>query len=175
MSRPHPRLTAHPLPPVAPPPGVRPARHERLVDLAAALLASAGASHAGALAGCHLAVLCQGDHRDVLRFQHAAFLLGARVTRLTPFPALGQRPDDPVRMGVALGRLYDAIECVDQPKAVVAALADAAGVPVFDGLGSDRHETAPLAALLDPEEPEERRREAVLQAALLSALSSGLP
>ena len=95
------------------------------------------------LCGRNVAILCEDAQRpDVLALQRAAADLGARVALV---PA---RPEDGTRAhtGRVLGRLYDALVCVDLPAAMVRELGEAAGVPVVPGSQADRGEL--LRALL---------------------------
>ena len=70
-----------------------------------------------------------------------------------------------------LGRLYDAVVCQGLAPEQVQQLNDAAGVPVFDGLGTAQHIAAHLAALLGSEVPPADARRFVLQALLIASLS----
>ena len=70
-----------------------------------------------------------------------------------------------------LGRLYDGIECQGIAPELVELVGREAGVPVYDGLASDRHPTARLAALLGGTESPGTLRQLVLQTVLLSTLA----
>lgn len=102
------------------------------------------------LRGKYIALLCDSpDSAEAMFFQHAAQDLGAQVARIQPRQSgLLERGDlhDAARL---FGRLYDAIECQNQPASLVHALRDATDVPVYDAIASIDHPLAELAGLLD--------------------------
>ena len=124
------------------------------------------------LRGKKLALLCESeDGADATLFRNAASALGAHVSHIRPrFSDLGQ-PDDFQHTARMLGRLYDGIECQGITPDLVQVIGREAGVPVYDGLASGRHPTAPLAAMLDGEASPGRQRELILQTVLLSTLA----
>jgi ornithine carbamoyltransferase len=123
------------------------------------------------LAGRNLALLCADDHPDAPVFLAAGAALGARVARLQHHARDAERPRELRRIGDALGHLYDAVECLGLPVAATASLREAAGgMPVFDGISSTSHATAPLADQLDNDLPHEVRRSLIVQAILLQTL-----
>ena len=97
--------------------------------------------------------------------------LGADVSHIRPHLSELSRPEELRQTARILGRLYDGIECQGLLPALCDAVGREAGVPVYDGLASNRHATARLAALLGADEPPERLREIVLQTVLLSTLA----
>lgn len=135
--------------------------------------ADEGATMASLLRGRHLALLCErDDDEDARLFSRAATSLGARVTQVRPSLSQLDTAGDEALTTTAriLGRLYDGIECHGLKPGSVRRLARAAGVPVFDGLASSRHATAPLAQLLDGAESVEGKRLLIVQAVLLDCL-----
>ena len=138
---------------------------------ARALQAAARAGAASPLLrGKHLGLLCRDAATPpAVLFRDAARELGARVSLVEPslidaeaLPTLGE-------IGRVLGRLYDAVECQDLAEALVESLRAPAGVPVFSGIALAGHPSAALAARLEGD-PDERRRR-VLQAVLIVSLS----
>jgi ornithine carbamoyltransferase len=102
------------------------------------------------LRGCNLALLNDAPPADGTgSLRHAALDLGAQVSHLRPSESriAPDAPDEATaRM---LGRLYDAIDCEAMAPDLVARVAQSAGVPVFNGLGSHGHPTRVLAELLN--------------------------
>jgi ornithine carbamoyltransferase len=92
------------------------------------------------LRGKNLALL--GDVRDEL-LARAATELGAKVALLSA--ADGNGLNGSVRL---LGRLYDAVDGGPMAAAALEQLDRDAGVPVYNGLGTDDHPTRVLAELL---------------------------
>jgi ornithine carbamoyltransferase len=124
------------------------------------------------LRGKRLALLCEReDSADALLFRGAAAELGVDVSHIRPHLSELSRPEELRQTARILGRLYDGIECQGLLPALCDAVGREAGVPVYDGLASNRHATAQLAALLGADEPPERLREIVLQTVLLSTLA----
>ena len=150
--------------------------------IAEALLASArllqraepGADTDGLLRGKNLALVCDREEdADAILFRAAAAALGASVSHIRPdlAPAGGTAGTVLLRTARLLGRLYDGIECQGLAPSWVQELAHDAGVPVFDGLASAAHPTAQLARELDGADSLERKRQLIVQAALLLELS----
>jgi ornithine carbamoyltransferase len=124
------------------------------------------------LRGKKLALLCESEEgADAALFREAAVGLGAHVSHVRPRLADLHQPDDLQHTARMLGRLYDGIECQGLTHELVALVGREAGVPVYDGLASERHPTARLAGLLDVAEPPAKLRQLVLQTVLLSTLS----
>lgn len=108
------------------------------------------------------------EDADAALFRLAAEELGAHVAHVHTSLSEQSTPQEIQRTARMLGRLYDAIECQGMASTLVRQVGAEAGVPVFDGLASREHPTAPLAEWLDgPASPMDRRR-FVLQAVLLN-------
>ena len=123
------------------------------------------------LRGKKLALLCESEEDpDAVLFREAAAGLGAHVSHIRPRLSDLRQPDDLQHTARMLGRLYDGIECQGLAHDLVELVGREAGVPVYDGLASERHPTARLAAMLGVAEPPARLRELVLQTVLLSTL-----
>jgi ornithine carbamoyltransferase len=140
--------------------------------------AGEGAPMATLLGGRHLALLCEREDDEEARlFSHAATLLGARVTQVRPSLSQLDTAGDGALTKTArmLGRLYDGIECQGLDPCSVRRLARDAGVPVFDGLASPRHATAPLVQLLGGAGSVEEKRCLIVQAVLLDCLLNRNP
>jgi ornithine carbamoyltransferase len=124
------------------------------------------------LRGKKLALLCESEEgADAMLFREAAADLGAHVSHVRPHLSDLRQPDDLQHTARMLGRLYDGIECQGLAHDLVELVGREAGVPVYDGLASERHPTARLAALLDVAEPPGKLRQLVLQTVLLSTLA----
>jgi len=124
------------------------------------------------LRGKKLALLCESDGgADAILFRDAAAGLGAHVSHVrAPLPDLSQ-PEELQQTARMLGRLYDGVECQGLAPALVEVVGREAGVPVYDGLASERHPTAQLADMVGAEESSARRRELVVQTVLLSTIA----
>ena len=132
-----------------------------------ALVAEAGALQRAAqggeprqpLRGVHVGLVCGDDTVDAaVQFKAAAVALGAQVTLLDPARTL---EGDAALEEVArlLGRLYDAVACLDLPEDLARRLAQCAAVPVLEvrtalapaaggGIAADQRPWAAQAALL---------------------------
>ena len=125
-----------------------------------------------ALRGKNLAVLCDtADVDGAALFRRAASDLGAHVAQLRPSLSILSTAQEVQHTAQYLGRLYDALDCVDMPPDLVRRIAAAAGVPVFEAISSKRHPTWNLADRLDDRATPDENRCAVLQAVLLGALA----
>ena len=148
--------------------------NERNVVLASAralLRAAQAGEPAPSLRGKNLALMTEdADDPDARRFARAASELGAHVSHIKPSVSKLDTPRDVRHTVGMLGRLYDAVACEGEACAEVRKLRGEAGVPVYEGLGSDHHPTAALAEALDGGAPLEERRRYVLQAVLVSSL-----
>jgi ornithine carbamoyltransferase len=124
------------------------------------------------LRGKNLGLLCDAaDERDAELFQRAAVELGAHVALLRPGLSESSTPQEVQHTARMLGRFYDAVECQGMAPALVLQMGHDAGVPVYDGIASQRHPTAALATLLgDGVSPADNRR-FVVQALLLNSLT----
>ncbi|KWT94103.1 Ornithine carbamoyltransferase chain F [Variovorax sp. WDL1] len=80
----------------------------------------------------------------------AALELGARVAEVMfTEPAGSASSNDDLRtLARMLGRLYDAIDCGTMPSDAVLRIEREAGVPVYQGLGTDDHPARALADLM---------------------------
>ena len=124
------------------------------------------------LRGKKLALLCDSEEgADAALFREAAAELGAHVSHIRPGLSDLRQPTDLQHTARMLGRLYDGIECQGLAHDLVELVGREAGVPVYDGLASERHPTARLAALLDDGAPPGKLRQLVLQTVLLSTLA----
>ena len=124
------------------------------------------------LRGKKLALLCESEEgADAVLFLAAASELGAHVSHVRPGLSDPRPPNDLRHTARMLGRLYDGIECQGLDHDLVELVGREAGVPVYDGLASERHPTARLAALLDVREAPGKLRQLVLQTVLLSTLA----
>jgi len=160
----------------------RPRPESPSAGTAEALLASArllqqaesGTDTDGLLRGKNLALVCDREEdADAILFRTAAAALGASVSHIRPdlAPPGGAAGTALLRTARLLGRLYDGIECQGLASAWVHQLGHEAGVPVFDGLASAAHPTAQLGGELAGTESPERKRQLIVQAALLLELS----
>jgi len=111
------------------------------------------------------------DSSDVRHFCSAAHELGAHVAQIRSAFTPDSTPSEVQDTARMLGRLYDAVECQGLPPALVEQLADAAGIPVYDGLASPSHASADLARQLAGDEPLADKRRYVVQAMLLATIS----
>jgi ornithine carbamoyltransferase len=81
-------------------------------------------------------------------FEVAAFDQGAHVTYLDPTGSQMGHKESIADTARVLGRMYDAIEYRGAKQADVEALAEHAGVPVYNGLTAEWHPTQMLADFL---------------------------
>ena len=124
------------------------------------------------LRGKNLGLLCEADDDgDAALFRRAAVELGAHVAHIRPSLSELSTPQEVQHTARMLGRLYDAVECQGMAPALVQQVGNDAGVPVYDGIASQDHPTARLAALLDGDAAPADNRRFVLQAVLLSTLA----
>lgn len=108
---------------------------------------------------------------DTELLQQAATELGAKVAHVRPgWTAMSSATEvaDTARL---LGRLYDAIDISGSPAALVRQVRHAAGVPVFDSLGSPEHPSAQLAGSVGDEASASDAWRYVVQAVLLTAMA----
>lgn len=125
-----------------------------------------------ALRGKNLGLLCAtADDAEAVLFKRAASALGAHVAFLRPSLSEQSAPQEVQHTARVLGRLYVAVCCVGMTAGLVRRIAADAGVPVFEGIASPLHPTAPLAESLDPGTAPDDNRCLVIQAVLLSALA----
>ena len=141
----------------------------------ARMLQRVAAKHAPAarpLAHKHIALLAVDQASAAARLFHAAATeLGADVARIVDGVPAMIDAGEPGKLGIWLGRFYQAIECQGLPPELVARLRNAAAVPVFDGLACDDHPTAALAGFVDGGTQDPESRKYVLQAALVASMT----
>ena len=123
------------------------------------------------LRGKNFGLLCESDDAGSALFRHAAVELGAHVSQIRPSLSKLSTPKEIETTARVLGRLYDALECEGMPPALVRQVRSEAGVPVYDGIGSQDHPTARLAEQLDGDGTPADKRRFVLQAVLLGTLA----
>lgn len=80
--------------------------------------------------------------------QAAATQLGARVALVRYTDRADGQARDVESLARVLGRMYDAIDCESLPEPVPQGIARCAGLPVTEGLCSDRHRACALADLM---------------------------
>jgi ornithine carbamoyltransferase len=110
------------------------------------------------------------DNDEARLFTCAATELGARVAHIVPTLSDSSTEDEVRRTARMLGRLYDAVACQDTAHDLVEQLADAAGVPIYEGISSAQHPTARLADLLDGDWSTKDKRKFVIQALLVGSI-----
>lgn len=101
----------------------------------------------------------------------AAAELGAKVAHVRPGWSLASTPAEVADTARVLGRLYDAIDISGASPELVRQVRQAAGVPVFDGIGSPQHPVAQLAKSVTGEPSAVDAQRFVVQAVLLSAMA----
>lgn len=155
------------------PDDMSPVEVAELLGRARALQGHVGAAeHALPLRGKYLALLCDSeDSEGAIAFRRAATELGARVATIRPNLTADSTPNEIEHTARMLGRLYEAVECQGMAETLVSAIARNAGIPVYDGLATDRHAIAGLAPLLGIEATPVRRRALLVQAALLGSIA----
>ena len=119
--------------------------------------------------------LLRGPHGpdETALFCRAAQELGAHVAILR-HGLTDTSPAQEVRDTAQLmGRLYDAIECQGLGRALVQQIQEAAGVPVFDGLGLAGHASSAGLQELEGGESALDKQRFLLQAWLVRVLASG--
>lgn len=160
--------------------------HQHLLELARlspqeerAVLSCAGslqrAAEAGTvqplLRGKRLGLLCElDDEIDAALFRSAAVGLGAHVAQVRPHLSTLSTEEEVRHTARMLGRLYDAVDCEGMSATLVKQVSDAAGIPIYNGLATDAHPIAALAAQLGGDAPMQDKRRFVLQALLLSSI-----
>ena len=113
--------------------------------------------------------VCEADKDgDAALFRRAAVELGAHVAHLRPSLTELSTPQEVQRTARLPGRLYDAVECRSMAPDRVHRVAIDAGLPVADGMASQRHPTAKFDALLDGQNSPLDKRRFMLQAVQLS-------
>ena len=127
------------------------------------------------LRGKKFGLLCHGDTvtgaTGVELFCRAATDLGAHVAHIRLSLSTLSTRLQVQHTARVLGLLYDAVECQGVPGDLVQHLANAAGVPFFDGIATHNHPTALFAPMMGADTPDTDNRRYLLQAALLSSLS----
>lgn len=152
-----------------------PARFDRqaLLDAARLLQRAAQAGDTRPLLrGKKLGLLRGADESsDAWHFCSAAHELGAHVAQIRSAFTPDSTPSEVQDTARMLGRLYDAVECQGLPPSLVNQLADAAGIPVYDGLAPPSHANADLARQLAGNEPWADKQRYVVQAMLLATIT----
>jgi ornithine carbamoyltransferase len=128
----------------------QPAELRHLLQLAQALKISKYAgTEAKRLRGKEIALIFEKTStRTRSAFEVAAFDQGAHVTYLDPSGSQLGHKESVADTARVLGRMYDAIEFRGNRQADVEALAEYAGVPVYNGLTDEWHPTQMLADFL---------------------------
>jgi len=105
------------------------------------------------LTGKNIALIFEKDStRTRCSFEVAAFDQGARVTYLGPSGSQIGHKESIKDTARVLGRMYDGIQYRGHGQEIVEALAEFAGVPVWNGLTNEFHPTQLLADLLTMQE-----------------------
>ena len=127
-----------------------PAEITALLDLAADLKTQKKqGTETPRLTGKNIALIFEKDStRTRCSFEVAAFDQGARVTYLGPSGSQIGHKESIKDTARVLGRMYDGIQYRGHGQAIVATLAEQAGVPVWNGLTDEFHPTQLLADLL---------------------------
>lgn len=123
------------------------------------------------LRGKNLGLLCADARATRARlFCQAGGELGAHVAHIGM--SLSERSSalEVLHTARLLGRLYDAVECHGLPGTLVQRMADAAGITVYDALGSNEPLLGWLASQLGSQTELARNRRFALQALLLHAV-----
>ena len=90
------------------------------------------------LRGRNIGILCDDpDHADALGLQQAVAALGARVALVHSTQHGETAAPSPVDTARVLGRLYDAVICVDLPAERVQALQTHADIPVLTDIAAE--------------------------------------
>lgn len=148
------------------------ADHALLLAQARTLQRDAEAAHVRPLLrGKNVGLLCaDASVARALLFVQAASELGAHVAHIGM--SLSERSSalEVAHTARLLGRLYDAVECHGLPGALVQRMADAAGITVYDALGSSEPLLCWLASQLGDATELPRNRCFALQALLLHAV-----
>jgi ornithine carbamoyltransferase len=121
-----------------------------LIDLSAELKAAKRAgTEQHRMSGRNVALIFEKTStRTRCAFEVAAYDQGAHVTYLDPSSSQLGHKESAADTGRVLGRMFDAIEFRGKAQATVEELADAAGVPVYNGLTDEWHPTQMLADFL---------------------------
>ena len=145
-----------------------PAELRHLLRLAEALkLAKYAGTEAKRLEGKEIALIFEKTStRTRSSFEVAAFDQGAHVTYLDPSGSQLGHKESVADTAAVLGRIYDAIEFRGNAQADVEALAEHAGVPVYNGLTNEWHPTQMLADFLTMHEASNKPYDAIRYAYL---------
>lgn len=122
------------------------------------------------LRGKHVGLLCQADDEAAALFREAAVELGVTVAQIKPGLSELSTPHEVQHTARTLGKLYDAVECQGLAATLVLVLGKESGIPIYDGLATQKRALAKLAAPLGVKAPAADRRRWVLQAALLCTI-----
>jgi ornithine carbamoyltransferase len=134
-----------------------------LLGLAGALkLAKYAGTEVKQLDGAEIALIFEKTStRTRSAFEVAAYDQGAHVTYLDPSGSQLGHKESVADTAAVLGRMYDAIEFRGNSQADVEALAQHAGVPVYNGLTNEWHPTQMLADFLTMHEASGKPYEAI--------------
>ncbi len=137
-----------------------------LLQLAEALkLAKYAGNEVKRLEGKEIALIFEKTStRTRSAFEVAAFDQGAHVTYLDPSGSQLGHKESIADTARVLGRMYDAIEYRGSNQADVEALAEHAGVPVYNGLTAEWHPTQMLADFLTMHESSDKPYDAIAYA-----------
>jgi ornithine carbamoyltransferase len=146
---------------------------QAIAILSMALLVQRGcvAKKGLSLKGRRIGLLCEGSSESARLVREAAEGLGAQVVCIGQMWRVVPDLEDLHRTAEAIGRMYDAVDCEGMPPELLDAFHHHCGIPVFDGLGSNRHPIANLADLLDGSSTESDRHRFIVQGSLLQALA----
>jgi ornithine carbamoyltransferase len=134
-----------------------------LLELAGSLkLAKYAGTEVKQLDGKEIALIFEKTStRTRSAFEVAAYDQGAHVTYLDPSGSQLGHKESVADTAAVLGRMYDAIEFRGNSQADVEALAQHAGVPVYNGLTNEWHPTQMLADFLTMHEASGKPYEAI--------------
>ena len=137
-----------------------------LLQLAEALkLAKYAGTEVKRLAGKEIALIFEKTStRTRSAFEVGAYDQGAHVTYLDPSGSQLGHKESVADTAAVLGRMYDAIEFRGNRQAEVEALAEHAGVPVYNGLTDEWHPTQMLADFLTMHESSHKPYDAITYA-----------
>ena len=123
------------------------------------------------LRGKNVGLLCSDDTQPAaVMFKRAATELGAHVAHIGMSLSERSPAQDVARTARLLGRLYDAVECQGLASVLVRQIAEASGIPVYDGMAADAAQLTRLALQLGPDSALTDNRRFALQALLVQTI-----